>query len=290
MLNQSAVLLPRREDRPPRPARVPKPGRDGSGRTPWAAWPGRGQWGARGARPPGASRTAALRYASWGWPLTPDPRLAPTTDLEQVFAAWTRLPDAPILAACGSAFEAVRAPAEAGRAALVRLDRLCIPVGPVLQVGSGAVVYRAAVDRAAADGDCARPDSFIGRDGLAGLSELAELVEAAGRDGREGRDGRNGYGPAGPGAAGQIAFLVRPGSARRLERLLGPDPAAGGPGLLGEGDFCELPPVLATADPGGPVRWLRLPAAARPPLPPAQAVLGALALSAPRPGRRPCSG
>lgn len=192
----------------------------------------------QGERPPWCARTAALRYAAWGWPLAPDPRLAATTDLEQVFAAWSRLPGAPIYAACGSAFEVVEARAAVGRAALARLDRLCVPVGPVLRF------------------------SMLNPAGSAVSGGVAESAadEAAG------------------GCQERIAFLVRPGTTQVLRTLL--DRERTDAVLLGEGDHCELPTTLQ-AEPrsAGAVHWLRLPSTARPALPSAHAILGALALS-----------
>ncbi|HEV2343251.1 MAG TPA: bifunctional DNA primase/polymerase [Actinocrinis sp.] len=76
-------------------------------------------------------RSTALRYAAWGWPVAPSAAIPATTDLEQVFATWSRLPDAPILAACGEAFDVIEADASAGRNALARLDRLGVELGPV---------------------------------------------------------------------------------------------------------------------------------------------------------------
>lgn len=77
------------------------------------------------------SRSTALRYAAWGWPVAPSAAIPATTDLEQVFATWSRLPDAPILAACGEAFDVIETDASAGRTALARLDRLGVELGPV---------------------------------------------------------------------------------------------------------------------------------------------------------------
>jgi Bifunctional DNA primase/polymerase, N-terminal len=77
------------------------------------------------------ARTAALRYASWGWPVTPSPDRSPTTDLEQVYASWTRLPGAPVFAACAAAFDVVLTSGPAGRPALARLERLGVNLGPV---------------------------------------------------------------------------------------------------------------------------------------------------------------
>jgi hypothetical protein len=192
----------------------------------------------QGERPAWCARTAALRYAAWGWPLAPDPRLVATTDLEQVFTAWSRLPGAPIYTACGPAFEVVAAGAGIGRAALARLDRLCVPVGPVLR----CTVLNAGGQWSSGSG-----------------------AESAADE------------PAG-GYQDRFAFLVRPGITQVLRALI--DRERTDVVLLGEGEHCELPTTLQIDTRGaGGVRWLRLPSTARPALPSAHAILGALALS-----------
>lgn len=162
------------------------------------------------------ARAAALRYASWGWPVTPGQHSAPTTDLEQVYTAWTRLPGAPVLAPCAAAFDVVLAAAPAGRAALARLERLGVDLGPVAAL-------------------CGPQDRWCG-----------------------GPDGR-------------LAFLVRAGSARTLEPWWdgGADTR-----LLESGELFELPALGGH----GERHWLREPAA-RPVLPAAHVVVGALALA-----------
>jgi len=179
-------------------------------------------------------RTAALRYAAWNWPITPSPEQAPSTDLEQVFATWSRTPESPILAACGIAFDVIEADATAGRTALIRLDRLGVQLGPVLVTP---------------------------------------------------RPGERTHGA-------RISFLVRVGTSAALSPLM--DPRTG-PALLGAGSHVELPKVLEQAQsqsqlqlhlaqraaaptPADPF-WLRAPSAARPTLPAAHVVLGALALA-----------
>lgn len=179
-------------------------------------------------------RTAALRYAAWNWPITPSPEQAPSTDLEQVFATWSRTPESPILAACGVAFDVIEADATSGRTALIRLDRLGVQLGPVLVTP---------------------------------------------------RPGDQTHGA-------RISFLVRVGTSAALSPLM--DPRTG-PALLGAGGHVELPKVLeqavsqsqlqlhlaqrgaapGSADPF----WLRAPSVARPALPAAHVVLGALALA-----------
>lgn len=180
-------------------------------------------------------RTAALRYAAWNWPITPNPDQAPSTDLEQVFATWSRMPEAPILAACGLAFDVIEADAVSGRTALIRLDRLGVQLGPVLVTrGCGARTSGA-----------------------------------------------------------RINFLVRVGTAAALSPLMDPHT---GPALLGSGAHVELPKALeqaqsqahfqlhlaqraATAPVSPDAFWLRAPSVARPALPAAHVVLGALALA-----------
>ena len=179
-------------------------------------------------------RTAALRYAAWNWPITPSPDQAPSTDLEQVFATWSRTPESPILAACGVAFDVIEADAASGRTALIRLDRLGVQLGPVLVTP---------------------------------------------------RPGERTHGA-------RISFLVRVGTSAALSPLM--DPRTG-PALLGTGSHVELPKVLEQAQsqsqlqlhlaqrtaapaPADPF-WLRAPSVARPTLPAAHVVLGALALA-----------
>jgi hypothetical protein len=181
------------------------------------------------------NRAAALRYAAWGWPIAPNAALPATADLEQVFAAWTRLPEAPILAACGVAFDVIEADAAAARTALARLDRLGVEVGPVT------------------------------------------VGPAAGSDSQPGRGSRAGA----VGGPTRIGFLVRAGSAAALSPLIAP---RSGPVLIGAGAHFELPRAVDPASPRASVtavsdrRWLRVPDTARPALPAAHGVLGALAL------------
>lgn len=180
-------------------------------------------------------RAVALRYAAWDWPVGPDAAVAATTDPEKVFAAWTRLPDAPILAACGEAFEAIAADAALARAALARLDRLGVAIGPVV----------------------AWP----------GLPR--ELPWD--------------HGGGGMGSGGTIAVLVRAGTAASIGALLerrAASPSA--PVVIGAGARFELPASLE-AQPRPSVAgceryWLRPPSGARPMLPAAHVILGALAL------------
>jgi hypothetical protein len=78
-------------------------------------------------------RQCAVRYASYGWPVTTG-ATTPTTDPEKAQALWSMLPSAAVHAVSGEAFDVVEADATPGRAALLRLERLGVPVGPVLWV------------------------------------------------------------------------------------------------------------------------------------------------------------
>jgi hypothetical protein len=79
------------------------------------------------------TRQCAVRYAAYGWPVTTG-TTTPTRDPEQAQALWSMLPGAAVHAVCGEAFDVVEAEAGPGRAALLRLERLGVPVGPVLWV------------------------------------------------------------------------------------------------------------------------------------------------------------
>ena len=83
-------------------------------------------------QPDSRPRQAALRYASWGWPVSVGPDGPGTVDLDQVHMLWSRFCGAPVFSACGTAFDVVEADGELGRNALARLDRLGVSPGPVV--------------------------------------------------------------------------------------------------------------------------------------------------------------
>jgi hypothetical protein len=83
-------------------------------------------------QPDARPRQAALRYASWGWPVSVGPDAPGTVDLDQVHTMWSRFCGAPVFSACGAAFDVVEADGELGRNALARLDRLGVSPGPVV--------------------------------------------------------------------------------------------------------------------------------------------------------------
>lgn len=58
--------------------------------------------------------------------------LPPGSTLEQATAAWDRAPGASVLLPTGLTFDVLEVPVLAGRRALVRLERLGLPLGPVI--------------------------------------------------------------------------------------------------------------------------------------------------------------
>ena len=77
------------------------------------------------------ARQCAVRYAAYGWPVTTG-TTTPTSDPERAQSLWSMLPSAAVHAVSGEAFDVVEADASSGRVALLRLERLGVPVGPVL--------------------------------------------------------------------------------------------------------------------------------------------------------------
>jgi hypothetical protein len=191
------------------------------------------------------STTVAEYTGLWGWPVVPGARVlrghggpvacscgtedcpAPGAHpldvgvevpagatLEQAADRWRRVPGAAVMLPTGRAFDVLEVPADAGRRALARLERMGLPPGPVALTPHG-----------------------------------------------------------------RAWFLVAPGAAKQLPRLLyrmGWDDTGLDLRCLGEGDHITAPP----SDLGGlgPVRWLRPPdleTAAHPPE--ARLLLGTLA-------------
>jgi hypothetical protein len=142
-------------------------------------------------RPPSGSvgaRDAALRYAACGWPVAPAPGVPPTCDAERVFAAWAWIPQAPVLAACGVAFDVVEADGRVGRAALARLERLGVPVGPITVQRAGRAELTGLFVKAgsaAAIGPLLDPDGDPGGGlrlfGAGAFFELPTLLEPVSR-------------------------------------------------------------------------------------------------------------
>ncbi|MEV7420778.1 bifunctional DNA primase/polymerase [Streptomyces sp. NPDC089919] len=88
---------------------------------------------------PGARATAAGE-CSCGDPRCPAPGAHPLdfapevpagATLDEVSAAWEQFPGAAVLLPAGRSFDVIEVAAEAGRRALVRLERMGLPLGPV---------------------------------------------------------------------------------------------------------------------------------------------------------------
>ena len=74
-------------------------------------------------------------------PANPWWRAQATTDPATIKWHWTAKPQAPIVVPAGYAFDAVEVPETAGLAALERLERLDLRLGPVLATGDGRMQF-----------------------------------------------------------------------------------------------------------------------------------------------------
>ncbi|MDT3399992.1 bifunctional DNA primase/polymerase [Streptomyces sp. B1866] len=110
--------------------------------------------GARAVRVPGSGAYAC----SCGAPGCPAPGAHPLPDapvvpagatLDEVAAAWTAAPDAAVLLPAGRAFDVLEVAEHAGRHALVRLERMGLPLGPVTATPSGRARFFVAPGAAA---------------------------------------------------------------------------------------------------------------------------------------------
>jgi hypothetical protein len=94
------------------------------------------------------------------------------------------LPEAPVLAACGVEFDVVEADARVGRAALARLDRLGVPVGPItLQrlAGSERMGWFVRVGSAALAGPLLDADGGPRLFGVGTLYDMPQALEISSR-------------------------------------------------------------------------------------------------------------
>ncbi|MFI0352415.1 bifunctional DNA primase/polymerase [Actinomadura sp. 9N407] len=125
---------------------------------------------------------AARSYAELGWPCVPgahppaggdracscdrlgcpDPAAHPVSgawalhasvDPELLDRWWTKWPDANVILPTGSVFDVFDVPAAAGQAALARLDREGLPIGPVASVGGERYLFFVATRGAPVDED-----------------------------------------------------------------------------------------------------------------------------------------
>ncbi|MCK1798824.1 bifunctional DNA primase/polymerase [Streptomyces sp. XM4193] len=181
----------------------------------------------------GSQTTAVAEYTGlWGWDVTPgaravvdggrtrcscgdehcpepgahpldaDARIVAGTPLEEAAAIWGSYPGAALLLPVGGAFDVLEVSETAGRRALVRLERMGLPLGPVAVTPQGrawffvragaavelpALLYRMGWDDAALDLRCPGPGEYVTAppSDLAGLGPVRWLrppaLDAAGR-------------------------------------------------------------------------------------------------------------
>ncbi|MFD8414594.1 bifunctional DNA primase/polymerase [Streptomyces sp. NPDC059650] len=107
---------------------------------------------------PGARAAAPARNCSCGHAACPAPGahplpLAPTVKagatLDEVTAAWGEYPGAAVLLPVGRGFDVIEVSQEAGRRALVRLERMGLPLGPVTATPDGRAQFFVAPGAAA---------------------------------------------------------------------------------------------------------------------------------------------
>ncbi|MFB6568678.1 bifunctional DNA primase/polymerase [Streptomyces noursei] len=70
--------------------------------------------------------------------------------LEKALAAWSETPGAAVLLPVGRSFDILDVPVDAGRGALVRLERMGLPLGPVAATPTGRALFFVAPGAAAA--------------------------------------------------------------------------------------------------------------------------------------------
>ncbi|MEU6313724.1 bifunctional DNA primase/polymerase [Streptomyces sp. NPDC047014] len=104
--------------------------------------------------------TAVAEYTGlWGWDVVPGatgahplafaPTVAAGATLDEVTRTWERCPGAAILLPVGRSFDVIEVAEEAGRRALVRLERMGLPLGPVLVTAEGRTQFFVAPGAAA---------------------------------------------------------------------------------------------------------------------------------------------
>ncbi|MYT33657.1 MULTISPECIES: bifunctional DNA primase/polymerase [unclassified Streptomyces] len=83
-------------------------------------------------------------------PLSFGRELAAGATLERAVAAWAETPGAAVLLPVGRTFDVLDVPEGAGRAAVVRLERMGLPLGPVAAAPTGRALFFVAPGAAAA--------------------------------------------------------------------------------------------------------------------------------------------
>ncbi|MFC7917781.1 bifunctional DNA primase/polymerase [Streptomyces sp. NPDC057386] len=74
-------------------------------------------------------------------PLDFAPMIAAGATLDQVSAAWAEFPGAAVMLPVGTAFDVIEVAEQAGRRALVRLERMGLPLGPVAATPQGRAQF-----------------------------------------------------------------------------------------------------------------------------------------------------
>lgn len=102
----------------------------------------------RGTRPRLLLRSYELRCAG-AHPLALAPTVPAGATLDEVTASWTGYPGAAVLLPVGRSFDVIEVAEEAGRRALVRLERMGLPLGPVTATPDGRAQFFVAPGAAA---------------------------------------------------------------------------------------------------------------------------------------------
>jgi hypothetical protein len=166
----------------------------------WDVMPGAGARRALGQAGPGCSCQNADCPAPGAHPLDPGRVIPAGTPLERALAAWAEAwahcPGATVLLPTGRGFDVIEVPAAAGRCALLRLERMGLPLGPVALAPHGRAWFLVAPGAAA---------------------ELPELLYRTGWDGAAldlrglGPGGHITAPPSDHGGRGQVRWLRPPG-------------------------------------------------------------------------------
>lgn len=111
-------------------------------------------WDVRpGARAAGPTRDCSCGHTNCGAPGAHPLDFAPTVPagatLDEVTEVWGEYPGAAIMLPVGRAFDVIEVSAEAGRRALVRLERMGLPLGPVTVTPDGRAQFFVAPGAAA---------------------------------------------------------------------------------------------------------------------------------------------
>ncbi|MGW8380747.1 bifunctional DNA primase/polymerase [Streptomyces sp. ODS28] len=116
----------------------------------WPVLPGaRAARSPRNSSPAECSCGAARCPAPGAHPLEGAPEIPPGATLDEVTDAWSQVPGAAALLPTGRAFDVIEVEATAGHRALVRLERMGLPLGPVAVAPHGRAWFLVAPGAAA---------------------------------------------------------------------------------------------------------------------------------------------